>query len=129
MNRSDDCFLLTQVDKIIGFSCEGLKLGVYISVGYDEHNMDFYEYIKIPKYAVLMREDKLDIMVLEKVENIDMELMKLVYECYGNIKLNEEGKQYYNMLCTKLKNNETDENWINIYKFVEEYCILEVTTE
>ena len=30
---------------------------------------------------------------------------------------------------TKLKNNKTDENWINIYKFVEEYCILEVTTE
>ena len=122
MTRSDDCFLLTQVDKIIGFSCEGLKLGVYISVGYDEHNMDFYEYMKIPKYAVLMREDKLEIMILDKVESLDMELMQLVYTSDKYIELNEAGKQYYNILCMTLKNTETDEDWVDISNFISKYC-------
>ena len=122
MFRQDDCILLTKVDDIVNISCEESELIVGIEVYNNDNNMDFNEYIKIPKYVALMREDKLDIMVIDKVENIDTELMQLVYTSSKHIKLNEEGKQYYNMSCTTLNSNEIDEEWIDISKFIDKYC-------
>lgn len=120
MTRQGDYILLTQVDEIVGFSYEKFELNIAVGVNYNS-NIQFDEYIKIPKYAVLMHEDKLDIMILEKVESLDMEFMQLVYLSKNFIELNEAGKQYYNILCMTLNNNETDENWCNIDEFIEKY--------
>ena len=124
MFRQDDCILLTKVDDIVNISCEESELIVGIEVynNNNSSNINFDEYIKIPKYAVLMSEDKLDIMVLDKVENIDNELMQLVYTSSKYIKLNEAGKQYYKMSCMTLNNNEIDEDWVDISKFIGKYC-------
>ena len=120
MFRQSDYILLTKVDDIINISCEESELIVGIEV-YNNNNMDFNEYIKIPKYAVVMHEEQLDIMILEKVDSIDMELMQLAYISKNFIELNEAGKQYYNILCMTMNNNETDENWCNIDEFIEKY--------
>ena len=123
MTRDCDCFLLTQVDRIVGFLCKESELLIDIEVDYNNNNnIDLYEYIKINKYAVLMREDKLEIMILDKVESLDMELMQLVYTSSKYIELNEAGKQYYNILCMTLKNTETDEDWVDISNFISKYC-------
>ena len=119
MFRQGDCILLTKVDDIVNISCKESELLVDIEV---YNNMDFNEYIKIPKYVALMHEDKLDIMVIDKVENIDTELMQLVYTSSKHIKLNEAGKQYYKMSCMTLNNNEIDEDWVDISKFIGKYC-------
>lgn len=120
MTRQGDYILLTQVDEIVGFSYEKFELNIAVGVNYNS-NIQFDEYIKIPKYAVLMHEDKLDIMILEKVESLDMEFMQLVYLSKNFIELNEAGKQYYNILCMTLNNNETDEDWCNIDEFIKKY--------
>lgn len=121
MTRSDDCFLLTQVDEIVGFSYEKFELSIDIKVDYYNNNIDLNEYIKIPKYVVVMHEEQLNIMILEKVDSIDMELMQLAYISKNFIELNEAGKQYYNILCMTMNNNETDEDWCNIDEFIEKY--------
>ena len=121
MTRQGDYILLTQVDNILGISYTKFELSIDIEVNYNNSNIDFNEYIKIPKYAVVMHEEQLDIMILEKVDSIDMELMQLAYISKNFIELNEAGKQYYNILCMTMNNNETDENWCNIDEFIEKY--------
>lgn len=127
MTRHDDCILLTKVDRSVGSFYEELALFMFIDVDYDSNDIDFHEYLKIPTNIVLMRKDKLDIMILAKVELIDMKSMQLVYTSSSYMELNEAGKQYYNMLCMTLDSDETDENWVDIYDIVDKYCILEVT--
>lgn len=121
MTRQGDYILLTQVDNILGISYIKFELSIVIEVNYNNSNIDLNEYIKIPKYVVVMHEEQLDIMILEKVDSIDMELMQLAYISKNFIELNEAGKQYYNILCMTMNNNETDENWCNIDEFIEKY--------
>ena len=121
MIRLDNYFLLTQIDNVLDIKYEGFKFFVEIKVDYCNSTIDFNEKVILPKYIAVLTEDKLDIMILEKVKPIDMESMQLVYTSSEYIKLNEAGKQYYNMLCMTMNKNDTDENWCDIDKFIKEY--------
>ncbi len=123
MIRRDDFFLLTQVENIADFKYDDMKAFIDIKVDYCYCSVDFNEKVVLPKCVVVLLENKLDVMIIEKLESLDMESMRLVCVSDFYIELNEAGKDYYNILCMIMSNNETDDNWVDINKFVDKYCI------
>lgn len=126
MIRRDDYFILTKIDNMIEFErteqeYAGHKLNIVLKVDYCYSVVDFNEKVILPKSVVVLLEDKFDVMIIQALKPRDME--SKILECVSShyIELNEEGKDYYNMLCMMLNNNETDDNWCDINELIGKY--------
>lgn len=134
MYRADGKYILTEIQgyEAGGFS-HSANYGGKIFEAYLDDNTSSGQYLTIPKSVLVLNSDSIvtydihSVIGLYDDGTIRMDSGVLIYKLSKRAKymLNDEGKAIYTMYSMMYKDDDIDNNWIDINEFIEKYTCRE----
>lgn len=133
MIRYNEYFLYTKIDNLYKFEADKYSglIEAHIESNYgwldtENNNVALGQKLELNRLICMLDNKCLWFMNLLELKHGASGFSQLKYGVYTGYELNDAGKEYYDLLCMMLSNEEADDTWITndkINEFIHQYCL------